>query len=332
MTLAIGNDVSRYNITFDPSLANGPIDFSIQKATEGTTYVDLKYEEIWQGVSQIEIRGAYHYQRSGMSWEAQALHFLNISSLHNYHFSVLDLEEYGNVYSDTFFADTRRILDRWRNAGRFVVLYTNINGYNLLYSAMSRLYGTSGITWLNSIPLWLSYPNDMPGHPLTPATRPDWWMHQYTYNGLPSRWGTGGTAVDENVFNGTVDDLRNTLGLSGTVPPSTGEDMQRKVTSFINIRPSAGNTITDLGDLLTGDIITYDREQNVTSGAYTGMWYHIVSVKRFATGQIETPSVDWWCWGRNTEIYAPPIALPVLNVSLKAAGYPDLNIEWTPNG
>lgn len=333
MTLAIGNDVSRYNITFNPSLASGPIDFSIQKATEGTTYVDLKYEEIWQGVSQVGIRGAYHYQRSGMSWEAQATHFLNISSQHDYHFSVLDVEEYGNIYNDTFFADTRRILDRWRNAGRFVVLYTNINGYNLLYSAMSRLYGTSGITLLNSVPLWLSYPNELPGHPVTPTTRPNWWMHQYTYKGLPARWGTGGTAVDENVFNGTVNDLRNVLGLGDTTPPPTGGQMKKGIlnsaTTVLNVR-SGNSTAFPI-------VTTLNKVNGVSDEAYGELntvsgWLHIQWIIRADGTRVD---IDGWCHAGYLILtdYTPPPSgeKPVINISLRGEGYPNLDIEWEPN-
>lgn len=223
MTYAIGCDLSRYNKGFNPELATGPIDFAIQKATEGHTYIDLEYENIWQGVKQIPVRGAYHYQRSGFSWEAQAEHFLDAAGRHDYHIHALDLEEVNNDYSDTFFADAKRIIDYWRNYSlKKAVLYTNGSTYIQMYYALVRLYGSSrALEWLDSVPLWIASPSAA-GFPIMPKYRKTWEIHQYTWGGSNTRWGTLGGSVDENVFNGDVAALHSWLGLTST-PPQTGE-------------------------------------------------------------------------------------------------------------
>lgn len=269
MILAKGIDISRYNISFDPNKAVEKLDFVFQKATEGATYVDLLYEQLWQGVSQIDIRGAYHYQKSETSWKAQADHLLNTIVMHDYHILALDLESYGNIYSDTFFADTKRIIDYWRlNApSKKVILYTNGDGYKQLYYSLLRTYGSNIIKWMDELPLWFASPATA-GLPFLPTTRKTWKIHQYSWSGLPSDWGTGGTRVDLNVFNGDALSMRNWVGLETTTPPEeppTGETMDKymivtdKVTSSLNIRTSGENlgTANDLGpfNLLRGDII-----------------------------------------------------------------------------
>lgn len=258
MDYAKGIDISRYNISFNPDLAQEQIDFVFQKATEGAYYVDLKYEELWEGVRKINIRGAYHYQRSGVSWLQQANHFLNTIDSHDYQMLALDLEEYGNVYNNTFFSDTKRIVDYWRlqRPNNKVVLYTNGSTYKQLYYSLIQLYGYNIIDWLDGIPLWIASPATE-GEPFLPLVRKTWEIHQYFWKGLPSDWGTGGTAVDENVFNGTTNDMRIWLGLDPEpVPepePEPGEDMYIRgivnATAGLRVREQPNSTATVLGIL-----------------------------------------------------------------------------------
>lgn len=241
MTRAIGADLSRYNISFDPTKATGPINFCFQKATEGYTYVDLEYDNLWQGVQQIPIRGAYCYQRSGLSWIAQADHFLETAARHSYHMHALDLEQYSNTYNDTFFVDARRILEYWREQSNALpILYTNGSTYEEMHLALNRVYGPAGGAWLDSVPLWLSSPATA-GAPFMPRYRTKGWdVHQYTFTGLPSRWGTGGTRVDENVFDGTVEEMRAWLGL-GSLPPTDPPEQEQPM-KYIVVWENGCNT------------------------------------------------------------------------------------------
>ena len=246
MTNAIGCDVSRYQIYFDPAKASGAVDFAIQKITEGL-YIHSGLETMWAGVQKVGIRGAYHYQRSGVNWQAQADLFLNTAAKKSFHIYALDLEGYGNTVNSAMLLDTQRIINYWKTkASQRVILYTNINFYNQLKFVV-------GEVWLNTIPLWIAYPNQTPGKPVLPSGRQTWSVHQYSWTGIPSRWGTGYN-TDENVFNGTLAEMQAWAGGTIIPPPviTDGHQQIRRYNSTINIwRGQARVKVTNNG----GDLI-----------------------------------------------------------------------------
>lgn len=278
MTRAVGCDLAYYEGSFRPETATQPIDFAIQKATEGMQYIDPLYDEIWEGVKQIAIRGAYHYQRSGVSWLAQADHFLETAYKHDYQIYSLDLEERNNTFSDTFFCDTRRIIDRWRILAptKKIVLYTNEDGYKNLYIALTRIY-PDAVQWLDSVDFWFAQPSTN-ADPILPANRKTWRIWQHSWIGTPARWGTTGF-VDENRFNGTVDEMKEWAGIL-EAPPQEEINMlyegSVKPTSvpYVNLRDAASPLGADIGDLYPNERITADALQNG--------WLHITSVNGVA--------------------------------------------------
>ena len=260
---AQGIDVSRYNKYVRSAEATQRIDFVIQKLTEGTAYVDLLLEEIWQGVAQIPVRGGYHYQRSGMSWQAQADHYLNTAARHSYHFHVDDLEIYSNAYSDSMFADTRRILDYWKQqTGQPVMLYTNGSTYKSFAAAIKRLY-PDGQAWLDGLNFWYAWPSLIAPNPILPIGRTTWKFWQYRWDGPLGEWGNG-IPCDVNYFNGTPEELQAWARVV-TTPPPTGGTMKGKVLApyKINVRDSAGLIVTQLvaNDVVYGEVYTDNRER-----------------------------------------------------------------------
>lgn len=215
---AQGVDLSHWDQWFKPETATKRIDFAFMKCTEGTRFVDYMADEIWSGVKQIPVRGGYHYQRSGMSWVAQADHYLTIASKYDFHVHALDAEEYGNVYNDTFFADTRRIIDRWRLKvpTKKVIYYSNWNTYKQLYAAIVRLY-PDGKQWMDDLDFWYAWPSSILTEPVLPLTRNTWQFWQKSWIGKPEEWGAG-SFVDLNEFNGTPKDLWVWAGLSEQPP------------------------------------------------------------------------------------------------------------------
>lgn len=230
---ARGIDLSWWEWSFDPTKAKKKISFAFMKLTEGVAHTDKRVDAIWQGVKQIMARGGYHYQRSGYSWLKQAEHFLRVWEMYDFHFMILDVERnrfedasgqlvWDNVYDDTFFADTRRIIEHWRSAypNKHAMIYTNVDTYdNYLYPAMLRLYGPEGIDWLNGVLFWLANPGTPPGKPNTPKKRLKWDFHQHSFSGAEDDYGTEG-AVDENVYNGTVEGLATLIGGANQPPPT----------------------------------------------------------------------------------------------------------------
>lgn len=235
---APGVDLSHHDGDFDPDQATEEIVFGFMKLTEGTAWIDPKIELIWDGVKKLLVRGAYHYQRSGMSWQLQANHFMNQAIKKDFHFYILDVERwkrtdgsYDNAYNDTFFADTYRILEHWRESSKNieVLLYTNIDTYqNYLYPSIKRQYGDAGVQWLKTVPFWIANPA-VPGNPNMPSQRSDWDFHQYDWAGDPKKYGTL-AYVDLNVYKGTTQQLLERVKVfdPGPIdppppPPPTGD-------------------------------------------------------------------------------------------------------------
>lgn len=204
---AQGPDLAHWEKWFDPTKASERIDFVIQKITEGTTWVDPLINDIWRGVRQVGVRGAYHYQRSGLSWEAQARHFLFVAGKFDYHFHALDMEEINNTINDAYFSDARRIIDHWRNAvpSKKAILYTNWSLYIKFYAAIVRLY-PDGREWLDGLDFWYAWPSRFLNEPILPSVRKTWTFWQKSWVGSAAEWGTGSN-TDVNYFNGTQADL-----------------------------------------------------------------------------------------------------------------------------
>jgi Lyzozyme M1 (1,4-beta-N-acetylmuramidase) len=228
---AVGIDGSHWWGWFKPELATRPIDFVIIKATQGSTMIDPALGINWEGAKRVGVRGAYHYQKYGASWLAQAEFFLRAADRYDFHILALDVEKAYNELAfaspaagDTFFSDMRRILDYWKfkKPDKKVVLYTNTDIYaNFIYPAIKRLYGMEGEQWLESLDLWLANYNgqNVDGEPLMPANRASGWTFwQYSSNGKKADYGTNGD-VDLNVFNGRVEELYKWAGITNTDPP-----------------------------------------------------------------------------------------------------------------
>jgi len=305
---AQGADGARYQVSFDPALATIDLSFFFQKISEGATYKDTSLDVLWQGVQKLDLRGGYHYQRSGVSWQAQVDNYLSGLKTHNIH--ALDMEGYGNTYSDTFFADGWRWINTVREQTRQkTLLYTNGSTYTLFAAAILRLLGTgAGQKWLDELDLWLAWPSTTASEPPLQykrenAIRP-WTIWQDNWN--CTQCGCK-VASDHNFFNGTEAELFEWAGVTSTpTPPPPGGTMQANILKFINIRPQPGNTTIDLGDLLAGDVIEYDRTQYVTTGQFTGDWYHITKLTRGTNVTMPNTGEDWWCWGFNVEPIASP--------------------------
>jgi len=254
---AQGMDGARYQVNFDPSIATLPMSFAFQKLTEGTSYRDTSIDALWEGVKQLQVRGGYHYQRSGMSWTAQANNYLGAVALHDYNIHAIDLEGYGNTYSDTMFADTMRIMDTVeRETKQRTVLYTNISTYTLFAAAIKRQFPTDYQDRLNNLLLWIAYPSTTLSAPPLPTGRS---TALYPWSFWQDNWNCTGcgcqVASDHNFFNGSIDELYKFVGAS-TTPPPTGDPMLFEATlkdgQALNVRNGVGQTGTQVIYTLNG--------------------------------------------------------------------------------
>jgi GH25 family lysozyme M1 (1,4-beta-N-acetylmuramidase) len=247
---AQGIDISHHDNPFSLSLATQPIDFVIQKLTDGAYNQDTKILYHWFGVKDVPVRGAYHYQRIDDDWLTQAQKFRDQVQKFDYQIIAIDVEKINNHpdkkgnLPDRFYGDTRRIIDYLRGVftSKKVILYTNPDIYDSGFvPAFKRLYGSAGIAWLESCDLWLAqYWNDWKTRqePRMPTFRKTpWRFWQYTDQGQPNQWGTS-SWCDLNVFNGTPDDLRAWLASPNPPAPTTTNDDAGHIAPIVEPDPA----------------------------------------------------------------------------------------------
>lgn len=96
-----GVDVSYYQGKIDwQILAQEDIDFAFIKATEGSSHVDIKFEENWEQSGKTGLkRGAYHFFSFESSGKAQAEHFISVVPKTAGDLApVVDIEFYGDRF------------------------------------------------------------------------------------------------------------------------------------------------------------------------------------------------------------------------------------------
>lgn len=312
---AVGLDLSHHDGYFKPELATAQIDFAIQKLTEGLSFVDPKIDEIWQGVKQIQIRGAYHYLRSGLSWLAQTDHYLEHVIKYEFHFHAVDVEELFNVYSESFFADARRMVDYIAyNTKQPCFLYTNCSTFDQMYVAIYNQYGAAGLSWIQTVPFWIANPGTA-GAPGMPVHRSTWDIHQFMWAGSGTEYGVG-AAVDVNVFHGDANAMRTYLHLGEVITPppivTPGETMTQVIRGTakgtVTRRDApAGNGFSPARYLMLGDTIEADKRDTVLP-----QWLHITKINGVAIASEEWASAGTsqqyiaWSW-----VDVPPVDPPV---------------------
>ncbi len=253
---AHGIDVSHHQESFILDKTWGQIDFAIAKFGEGynSPYSagalgDFKdFMPLWnEGCARVDIRGLYFYQRSpahGYSWLRQAEEFLEAARKLNVqpHLIACDVEGGNNIIDKSFLADTKRIMDYWKqNSNYTVVLYTNKDTLkNKVIPVGKAAYGIEWLDQLKAYPLWyaqywfVASPNKQPG---TLLEWSDWDIWQYTESGDSKKlvdgtyWRHYGSP-DLNVYNGSVLEMKQWLKIDdATTPPPVppaADDWQAK--------------------------------------------------------------------------------------------------------
>lgn len=218
---AHGIDISKYDKYFLPAEIVNQLDFVIQRVSYGLTR-DEAFTLLVPGVMQIPIRGGYHYLSSWYTWREQADKYLSYIVPYQYHFHVCDFEGAFNTLSTGFaFSAWEYIHYIQRQTGKPCLLYTNPSTYNQYIHPSQKAFS---INW-NEVELWLAQyffipnPNGTPSTP-TGRTRP-WKLWQYTSQANGTLYGVARSdACDLDVYNGTVEQMRQWLGLSPTTPPA----------------------------------------------------------------------------------------------------------------
>ncbi|GHF41605.1 GH25 family lysozyme [Streptomyces morookaense] len=209
-----GLDVSAYQETVDwSSVAADGASFAYIKATEGTSYTSSRFSAQYAGAAEAGlIRGAYHFARPDTSsGRTQADYFIDHGGAWQPDGrtlpGVLDIEATPGL--PTCYGVSPGATVRWiasfdneyrRRTGRHPVINTNTSWWSQC-TGNSSAFAATNLIWIGS---WTGTP-----HPL-----PSGWS---TY----AFWQTSDSGAfpgDQDVFNGTEQDLRN-LAANGTYTP-----------------------------------------------------------------------------------------------------------------
>ena len=196
-----GIDVSSHQGDVDwPHWWSQGVRFAYVKATEGTGYINPKYDQQYDGSYQVGmVRGAYHFALPDRSdGAAQANYFVD----HGGGWSAdgrtlpgaLDVEynPYGDdkcygLTSEAMVAWVRQFSETYRNrTGRFPTIYTSTSWWDMCTGRLGDFTATN--------PLWVARYAESVG-PLP---------HRWSAHAI---WQHSSTPIDQNLFNGTLDDL-----------------------------------------------------------------------------------------------------------------------------
>ena len=197
-------------------------------------------EEIWDEVSQVPVVIGYHYMRSYWSANAQVDAFLEVAEKYPVHGFTVDFEKRGNVRGKEYALKTLDVMDQLREIMR-TVLYSGrydlqdwmydwtkfpvedpetyplhiaqypYKGWNAtLGSQVRNMDMSDGVVWSPVLPAgivdWVEWQYSADGNkqgPIYGLPKPNWWT-------IP--------AIDLNVFNGTVQDMRVFWGVDQEDP------------------------------------------------------------------------------------------------------------------
>ena len=272
-----GLDVSGYqeNVNWSSVAANGA-SFAYVKATEGTTYTSGQFSQQYNGSAQAGlIRGAYHFARPSTSGAIdQANYFVD----HGGNWTddgktlpgALDIEY--NPSGSTCYGLSQSAMVDWISAFR--------NQYHTRTGIYPTIYSTTD-WWINctgnysgfgdTSPLWIANYGSQP----TPL--PNGWAG-YTV------WQTDDSEIfpgDQDVFNGTKDDLISFAHGTYTPPPVTGSTWPtvspgqsgRLVTTVQYLLNAHGATLTVNGEfdaITKAAVVSFQSSQDLTADGIVG--------------------------------------------------------------
>ncbi len=204
MSLNAVIDLSHFNnvTDFNAIKADGIVGI-IQKATQGTTYVDPTYAERKpQALDAGLWWGAYHFA-TGDDPIAQAQHFLDTVKPEPTDLLVLDFEQNGSGSSMTIAQAEQFLQYVYSAVGRWPGFYSG--------SYIKQLLGNDTNAVLQNCWFWLS---EYGPTAKVPANWPTWTMWQYTDGNIgPEPHSVNGVGnCDRDQFNGDIQGLSRLWG------------------------------------------------------------------------------------------------------------------------
>lgn len=190
-----GVDVSHYQGEIDwPVLAGEGIDFAYIKATEGSSHVDVRFEENWREAQQTGLRvGAYHFFSFDSPAETQWKHFVEVVPAFSRMLPpVVDFEYYGDKRNHP--PETEAAREQLR---------VMLEGLTEQYGVRPVIYATEEVYeaylegYFEEYPLWI---RNVFGRPDTGGQK--WTFWQYTNRERLRGYSGEEVYIDMNVFCG----------------------------------------------------------------------------------------------------------------------------------
>lgn len=200
-----GVDVSAYQGKIDwKELASNDISFAFIKATEGSTYIDERFDKNIKGIQKTDLAcGAYHFMSFESSGKSQAANFISKVDPDMIDLPpVVDVELYGKYHDNPpSFELVEEILgellaELTEEYGRKPIIYTNLHAYLLYIVGVFDEYD-----------IWMCDLTDEPE--LYGDT--NWKFWQYSHTGILSGYSGGEKHIDMNVFCGTEKEFEKYL-------------------------------------------------------------------------------------------------------------------------
>ncbi len=272
-----GLDVSGHQGEVDwPAVAAAGASFAYVKATEGLTYKNPFYRQQYDGSAAAGlVRGAYHFARPENSGgTVQADNFVDSGGAWTPDGKTLpgalDIEHpptqgapicYGLGQSDMV-AWISAFVERYRaRTGRYPAIYTTTDWW-------SQCTGDSD-AFAKKSPLWIANYNGT-AHPL-----PKGWTGYTVWQSARS----GPLPGDQDVFNGSLEDLRAFAKGDYTPPPTSGwplvkqGDKGSRVTSaqhLLNARGASIEADGAFGPATREAVVSFQRSKNLTPDGIIG--------------------------------------------------------------
>jgi len=241
-----GVDISHWQGIIDFAVMKEHVDFVIMRYAYGNSFFDSKLDEYYRGLTDNNIPIlAYHYITPGKNWRTHAETDRELLKTYPALYFWADVEETGGL--------NKSELDSWLYKYFNLVLELTGGSWE---TPTTGVYTSPGFwntnlprtDWGKKLKLWVAHWTD--GAPTLPL---DWSVpgkpytfHQYTSKGDGRMYGASSTYIDENVYNGTIDEFNREF--DANIEPH--EESYKKVRSLIDrlrVRniPSTSGVIKD---------------------------------------------------------------------------------------
>lgn len=249
-----GLDLSRYNKVDFSKLKAGGYYYVILKASEGSSWVDPKFDEFYKAaLSEGLYVMAYHFFRDYNTSTDQGSHFLTtvdglLNATDGKTRLFIDVEANNGISQSL---RSQRLL----NLGNYIKDRQKVPGFYSSYYLWNSLVGN--VSWISNFYQWVAHWTPASEPLLPPGWTVDktlfWQFGIYpTYSWTPSVPGAE-SAVDVDRFYGGVDDLKDFLGFQD-VPPQPPSDLEARVADLEGRMDSAEKRLDALEN---PEVVTY---------------------------------------------------------------------------